>query len=99
MTSGMRLRLPGSNTATSEMPPLLQMTEISKRFPGVIALDSVQLEVHPAEVLAVVGENGAGKSTLMKILAGIFQPDSGSIRIHDQSVFIRSPREAAHHGI
>src|SRR5436190_3207862 len=77
----------------------LQMSGISKQFPGVIALDSVDMDVARGEVVALVGENGAGKSTLMKILAGIHQPDSGTIRIHGEPVLIRSPREAARHGI
>jgi len=77
----------------------LQMSGISKRFPGVTALDSVSLDVARGEVVALVGENGAGKSTLMKILAGIHQPDSGTIRINGEPVAIRSPRESASHGI
>jgi ribose transport system ATP-binding protein len=77
----------------------LQMSGISKRFPGVTALDGVDLDVARGEVVALVGENGAGKSTLMKILAGIHQPDSGTIRINGEPVVIRSPRESARHGI
>src|SRR4249920_2184743 len=77
----------------------LQMSGISKRFPGVTALDGVDLDVSRGEVVALVGENGAGKSTLMKILAGIHQPDSGTIRINGEPVVIRSPRESARHGI
>ena len=77
----------------------LQMSGISKRFPGVTALDSVSLDVARGEVVALVGENGAGKSTLMKILAGIHQPDSGTIRISGVLVSIRSPRDSARHGI
>jgi ribose transport system ATP-binding protein len=75
------------------------MSGISKRFPGVTALDSVDLEVDRGEVVALVGENGAGKSTLMKILAGIDQPDSGSIHVDGKAVVIRSPRDASRHGI
>ncbi len=63
------------------------------------ALDSVSLHAGRGEILALVGENGAGKSTLIKILAGIHQPDSGTIRIEDRPVVIRSPREAAQLGI
>jgi ribose transport system ATP-binding protein len=77
----------------------LQMTGISKRFPGVTALDSVSLDVAKGEVVALVGENGAGKSTLMKILAGIHHPDSGTIRINGEAAAIRSPRESARYGI
>jgi ribose transport system ATP-binding protein len=75
------------------------MSGISKRFPGVTALDSVSFEVDRGEVVALIGENGAGKSTLMKILAGIHQPDSGTIHIQGASAVLRSPRDAARHGI
>ena len=57
------------------------MQKISKRFPGVIALDAVDLSIFPGEVVALAGENGAGKSTLMKILGGVYQPDGGAIRV------------------
>ena len=59
--------------------PLLRMTGISKRFPGVLALDDVDFEVAPGEIHALLGENGAGKSTLLKILSGAQQPDAGTI--------------------
>ncbi|RZI67079.1 MAG: ATP-binding cassette domain-containing protein, partial [Pseudomonas sp.] len=62
-------------TNDAEHPYLLEITNISKGFPGVVALDNVQLRVRPGSVLALMGENGAGKSTLMKIIAGIYQPD------------------------
>ena len=78
---------------------VLALAGISKSFPGVKALDCVALNIAPAEVVALIGENGAGKSTLIKILAGIHQPDSGSIRIGDEVVELRSPRDAAQHGI
>jgi ribose transport system ATP-binding protein len=71
------------------------MSGISKRFPGVTALDSVQFSVRRGEVVALIGENGAGKSTLMKILAGIYKPDSGTILLHNQPTLIRSPRESS----
>ena len=79
--------------------PVLEMKGISKRFPGVVALDSVDLEVQPGEVVALAGENGAGKSTLMKILGGLHQPDSGQIRIDNQLVTIRSVADAISRGI
>src|SRR5262252_3277895 len=75
------------------------MSGISKRFPGVTALDFVQLSVNRGEVLALIGENGAGKSTLMKILAGIYKPDSGTITFQNQPIVIRSPRESSQFGI
>jgi ribose transport system ATP-binding protein len=79
--------------------PPLEMTGISKRFPGVVALDSVDFKVNQSEILALVGENGAGKSTLMKILGGVYQPDSGSIRIDGNEVTINSVRDAMGYGI
>ena len=79
--------------------PALQMKGISKRFPGVVALDSVDLEVYPGEILALIGENGAGKSTLMKILGGVTMRDAGTIAIDGKSVEISSPREASRLGI
>ena len=79
--------------------PLLKMTAVSKRFPGVVALDNVSLSVGAGEIVALIGENGAGKSTLMKILGGAIARDNGSIEINDRPVEIRSPREASALGI
>ncbi len=79
--------------------PLLEMQGISKRYPGVVALDNVSLSVMPAEIIALIGENGAGKSTLMKILGGVVQRDAGSINIDGQAAEIRSPLEASKLGI
>ena len=75
------------------------MKGISKRFPGVVALDNVDLEIYPGEVVALIGENGAGKSTLMKILGGVYQPDEGSIVINDQTVSVHSVSDACDLGI
>src|SRR5262245_6812026 len=79
--------------------PVLEMKGISKRFPGVVALDSVDLNVSHGEIVALAGENGAGKSTLMKMLGGLHQPDSGQICIDNQQVAIRSVAEAIGRGI
>ena len=79
--------------------PILEMKGISKRFPGVVALDSVDLEIYPGEVVALAGENGAGKSTLMKILGGVYQPDGGEIRINGEGAVIRSVTDATRYGI
>src|SRR5215218_2273631 len=81
------------------MPPLLSVQSVTKRFPGVLALESVSLSLAAGEVLAVVGENGAGKSTLMKILAGVQQPDSGTISFEGRPVSIPSVRAAQQLGI
>ena len=83
----------------------LEIESVTKRFPGVVALDDVSLRIMPGETLAVIGENGAGKSTLMKVLAGIQSPDSGTIRLADRNtgipiaVTFRSPGAAIAAGI
>ena len=74
--------------------PLLEVRDVSKRFPGVQALDKACLDVNPGEVLALVGENGAGKSTLMKILSGVYEPDSGTILMGGEQVTPRDPVRA-----
>jgi ribose transport system ATP-binding protein len=84
----------------SEAAPILQMRGISKTFPGVKALNDVQLAVHPGEVHALMGENGAGKSTLMKILSGAYTSDpGGEIRVNGEPVQITGPLSAKAHGI
>jgi ABC-type uncharacterized transport system ATPase subunit len=80
-------------------PPLLEMRGITKRFPGVLANDAIDLDVRPGEIHALLGENGAGKSTLMNILYGLTQPDSGEILLNGQQVQIRSPHDAIERGI
>ena len=75
--------------------PILEMEGISKRFPGVVALDNASLTVGEGEIVALIGENGAGKSTLMKILGGAIARDTGTIKINGAPVEIRSPREAS----
>ena len=79
--------------------PVLQLRNIQKRFLGVHALKGVSLDVHPGEVVALLGENGAGKSTLMKIAGGIEQPDSGEVLIDGAPVVVRDVHTATSHGI
>jgi ribose transport system ATP-binding protein len=81
------------------MAPVLEARGVGKRFSGVAALDSVSVRIQSGEVLAVVGENGAGKSTLMKILAGIYRPDSGEVLIDGQPVILHDARDAMRRGI
>ncbi len=77
----------------------VEMRGIVKRFPGVVANDHVDFDVHAGEVHALLGENGAGKSTLMKILYGMYRPDEGQILINGQPVTFHSPLDAIRHGI
>src|SRR5687768_14366028 len=81
------------------MAPVLEMRGIRKTFPGVVALDDVDLSLNAGEVHVLLGENGAGKSTLMKILSGAYRKDAGSIRLNGQDVDIESPRDAQALGI
>ncbi len=81
------------------MPPLLQMQNISKAFPGVQALDGVSLDVAEGEVVALVGENGAGKSTLIKILSGCYRADAGDILLAGRRLARYSPSQAQQLGI
>jgi ribose transport system ATP-binding protein len=84
---------------TAALPLVLEMHGISKRFPGVIALDDVSFDCRPGEVHALVGENGAGKSTLMNVLGGATRPDAGEIRLAGARASFRHPLEAQRAGI
>ncbi|HET7070451.1 MAG TPA: ATP-binding cassette domain-containing protein [Nocardioides sp.] len=79
--------------------PLLALRGISKRFGAVQALKDVELEVHPGEVVALLGDNGAGKSTLVKCIAGIHGIDSGQIRFEGRPVTLNDPRDATALGL
>ncbi len=77
----------------------LELQNIVKRFPGVLANDHISLQVEAGEIRALVGENGAGKTTLMRILYGLYQPDEGEIRLYGQPQTFRSPTAAIHAGL
>lgn len=83
----------------ADVRTLLEFRGITKTFPGVKALDDVSLDFAQGEVHALVGENGAGKSTLMKILSGVYTPDSGSIIYHGEEITIKNPHQAQMDGI
>jgi galactofuranose transport system ATP-binding protein len=78
---------------------VLETHEVSKRFPGVLALDRVSMSVRPGEVHALVGENGAGKSTLIKVLTGVYKADGGEVRYRQQPVSFGRPLDAQRAGI
>jgi general nucleoside transport system ATP-binding protein len=81
------------------MNHFLEVVDLKKYFPGVRANDGVNLTLMPGEVHAILGENGAGKSTLMKLIYGLYQPDSGQILLQGRPVHFTSPRDAIHSGI
>jgi general nucleoside transport system ATP-binding protein len=89
----------GASIDTANAPIAIQLTDIVKRFPGVIANDGVDLTVRKRSVHAIVGENGAGKSTLMKTLYGAHQPDEGTITVNGERRVFSSPRDAIADGI
>lgn len=78
---------------------MLRLSNITKGFPGVKALEDVSLDLAPGEVVAIIGENGAGKSTLMKILSGVHRADSGTIEFEGKPYIVRSPSDALDKGI
>ncbi|MEO8411052.1 MAG: ATP-binding cassette domain-containing protein, partial [Propionivibrio sp.] len=81
------------------MSKLLSLAGISKRFGGVKALTGVDFDICAGEVHALVGENGAGKSTMMKVIAGNYQPDAGTMQLHGEAVRFRNPHAALERGI
>jgi rhamnose transport system ATP-binding protein len=81
------------------MQAVLSLEHVSKSFPGVKALDDVQFDVRAGEVHALLGENGAGKSTLIKIVSGLYEPDSGTMRLDGEAVRFASPHDAQRAGI
>ncbi len=81
------------------MPPILELKGITKRFPGVLANDHIDISLNKGEILALLGENGAGKTTLMNILYGLYKPDEGEIFINNEKKEIKSSIDAIRSGI
>lgn len=81
------------------MPPTLELRNVTKRFPGVLANDRINLTLEKGEILALLGENGAGKTTLMNILYGLYTPDEGEIYVRGEQVTIAGPQDAIAYGI
>ena len=78
---------------------VVEVKGVTKKYPGVIANNNVNLQVEKGKIHAVIGENGAGKSTLMKILYGMVKPDDGTLSINGEVVDIKSPQDAIERGI
>src|SRR5690554_2089547 len=73
---------------------IVEMKNITKRFPGVVANDDITIQIKKGEIYSILGENGAGKSTLMSMLFGMYEPDQGEIWIRGEKVNIKSPNQA-----
>ncbi|MEU2582426.1 ATP-binding cassette domain-containing protein [Streptomyces avermitilis] len=86
-------------TETVERTALVELTDVSKHYGNIRALEDVSLEVHAGEISCVLGDNGAGKSTLIKIIAGLHRHDGGTLRIEGEDTHLSSPREALDRGI
>src|SRR4028118_608232 len=82
-----------------QQAPVLEVRRVTKRFPGVLALEDISFGLHPGEVHALVGENGAGKSTLIKVMTGVYSPDEGQILFEGEEVSFAEPRESQEAGI
>ncbi|MBK0032121.1 sugar ABC transporter ATP-binding protein [Erwinia sp. S43] len=89
----------GGPSPSRDYEYVLEVDNVRKAFPGVVALDNVSLRIRPGSVHALMGENGAGKSTLMKIISGLYQPDSGEVRLRGETVSLSSPLVAQQAGI
>lgn len=91
--------LPTEAAANGTQQPVVELRQIVKRFPGVLANDHIDLQLQAGEILGLLGENGAGKTTLMNILYGLYQPDAGEIYLRGRRVQLRSAHEAIAHGL
>ena len=81
------------------MEKIIEMKNIKKLFPGVVALDDITFDLYPGEVHVLIGENGAGKSTLMKILSGVYTPTEGKMIIQGKEYSRLTPKESMEQGI
>ena len=81
------------------MEPCIQAVHITKKFPGVLALNDISIDFYPGEVHALLGENGAGKSTLIKILSGVYTATEGKVMLNGREMYFQSPRQALDAGI
>ena len=95
----MTTQLSADGAHTDTAAPALRLTDVSKTFSRVTAVQHISLEVGRNEVVGIIGENGAGKSSLLKILTGIYQPDTGTIEVHGQKVKFRRPQDSVAAGI
>ena len=91
--------VPCPETVDGGAPYVIEMLNITKRFPGIVANDNITLQLKRGEIHALLGENGAGKSTLMSVLFGLYQPEEGEIRKNGEKVVIRNPNDANALGI
>ncbi|MEO8683519.1 MAG: sugar ABC transporter ATP-binding protein [Devosia sp.] len=99
MLSPSTMRAVRESGAEPNAPYLMEVANVRKEFPGVVALDDVQFRLHRGSVHALMGENGAGKSTLMKIIAGVYAPDRGSFKLRGVDIRLKSPLDALENGI
>src|ERR1700680_2769063 len=83
----------------ADVQPILQVKDLYKRFGGLVAVDHVSLDIHPGEVVGLLGDNGAGKSTLIKMISGAYNPDGGQILLNGEAVSFSTPLEARRRGI
>ena len=83
----------------ADVQPILQVKDLYKRFGGLVAVDHVSLDIHPGEVVGLLGDNGAGKSTLIKMISGAYKPDGGQILLNGEVVSFATPLEARRRGI
>lgn len=83
----------------ASVQPILQVKELYKHFGGLVAVDHVSLDIHPGEVVGLLGDNGAGKSTLIKMISGAYKPDGGQILLDGEAISFSTPLEARRRGI